>query len=78
MIDVTQSRLLFRSGKGGPWGCDSEEGAMSEQPNEPRQPDSIEKSSSKASGTDSRQPGKVRTDGETSVDEAIGTGDNVH
>ena len=53
--------------------CDSEEGAMTEQPNVPPQPDDIDESS-----TDSGQPGRVRTDGETTVDEAIGTGDNVH
>jgi hypothetical protein len=51
---------------------------MSEQPNVPRQPDGVDESTATATGTDSGQPGKVRTDGETTVDEAIGTGDNVH
>jgi hypothetical protein len=29
-------------------------------------------------GTDAGRPGDVRTQGETAVDEAMGTGDNVH
>ena len=51
---------------------------MSEQPNVPAQPDRADEASSTATGTDAGHPGKVRTDGETTVDEAIGTGDNVH
>jgi hypothetical protein len=49
---------------------------MSEQPNVPAQPDRADEATS--TGRDSGHPGKVRTDGETTVDEAIGTGDNVH
>ena len=51
---------------------------MTEQPNDPRQPDSDETSSPAAPGDDAGQHGKVRTQGETAVDEAMGTGDNVH
>lgn len=51
---------------------------MTEQPNVPRQPDSDETSSPAGPGDETGQPGKVRTQGETAVDEAMGTGDNVH
>jgi hypothetical protein len=52
---------------------------MSEQPTVPRQPASDEESPPAGGpGDDSSQPGKVRTQGETAVDEAMGTGDNVH
>jgi len=54
------------------------EGAMTEQPNVPTRPGSADESPSTPTGTDTGEHGKVRTDGETSVDEAIGTGDNVH
>ena len=51
---------------------------MTEQPKVPRQPDSDEESPPAGLGDDSGQPGKVRTQGETAEDEAMGTGDNVH
>jgi hypothetical protein len=51
---------------------------MTEQPNVPRQPATDEESPSPGPGDDPGQPGKVRTPGETAVDEAMGTGDNVH
>jgi len=50
---------------------------MTEQPKVPRQP-ATEEESPPARAEDSGQPGKVRTQGETAVDEAMGTGDNVH
>jgi hypothetical protein len=51
---------------------------MSEQRDVPPQSGSGDESPPATTGTDGEQHGKVRTDGETSVDEAIGTGDNVH
>jgi hypothetical protein len=51
---------------------------MTEQPNVPRQPASDEESTPAGPGDDRGQPGTVRTKGETAVDEAMGTGDNVH
>jgi hypothetical protein len=51
---------------------------MSERPDEPRQPGSADEPPPADTGSDTGPHGKVRTDGETSVDEAIGTGDNVH
>ena len=52
---------------------------MTEQPNGPRQPASDEEESTSAGAGDvPGQPGQVRTQGETAVDEAMGTGDNVH
>ena len=51
---------------------------MTEQPNVPRQPASDEESTPAGPGDDPGQPGTVRTQGETAVDEAMGTGDNVH
>jgi hypothetical protein len=51
---------------------------MTQQPNDPRQPAGEEEAQPAASGAESAQPGNVRTQGETAVDEAIGTGDNVH
>jgi hypothetical protein len=56
----------------------NEEDSMTEQPKVPRQPASDEESPPAGPGDDSGQPGKVRTQGETAVDEAMGTGDNVH
>jgi hypothetical protein len=50
---------------------------MTEQPNVPR-PEASDEESSAGPGDDSGQPGVVRTQGETAVDEAMGTGDNVH
>jgi hypothetical protein len=51
---------------------------MTEQPNVPRRPARDEESPAATPGDDSGRPGKVRTQGETAVDEAMGTGDNVH
>ena len=51
---------------------------MTEQPNVPRQPASNEESTPAGPVDDPGPPGKVRTQGETAVDEAMGTGDNVH
>jgi hypothetical protein len=50
---------------------------MSEQRDEPARPGSDEPP---ATGTDTpaAEHGAVRTQGETAVDDAIGTGDNVH
>jgi hypothetical protein len=50
---------------------------MTEQPNVPRQPVSEEESTPAGPGDDPGQPGMVRTQGETAVDEAMGTGDNA-
>jgi hypothetical protein len=50
---------------------------MTEEPTAPRQPASDEESTP-AGPDDGGQPGTVRTQGETAVDEAMGTGDNVH
>ena len=52
--------------------------SMTEQPNVPRQPASDEELSSPGPGDDAGRPGNVRTQGETAVDEAMATGDNVH
>ena len=51
---------------------------MTEQEKNPRQPASEEGSRPVGPGDDPGPPGKVRTQGETTVDEAMGTGDNVH
>jgi hypothetical protein len=51
---------------------------MTEQPSVPRQPARDEQPPPAGPGDDSGRPGNVRTQGETAVDEAIGTGDNVH
>jgi hypothetical protein len=51
---------------------------MTEQPNVPQQPAGDEQSPPADPSDASGQPGKVRTQGETAVDEAMGTGDNVH
>jgi hypothetical protein len=51
---------------------------MTEQPKVPRQPASNEESTPASPGDDPGLPGKVRTQGETAVDEAMGTSDNVH
>jgi len=65
-----------------PWGTmgkgATRRNSMTEQPKVPRQPASDEESPPAGPGDDSGQPGKVRTQGETAVDEAMGTGDNVH
>jgi hypothetical protein len=51
---------------------------MTEQPNGPDQPDTVDESAAERPGTEADRPGAVRTPGETAVDDAIGTGDNVH
>ena len=53
---------------------------MTEQPNVPEQPGSEDDSRAEGTGDRDRgqRPGVVRTAGETAVDDAIGTGDNVH
>jgi hypothetical protein len=48
---------------------------MTEQPNGPEQP--ARKEESTAEGTGERAD-RVRTEGETAVDDAMGAGDNVH
>ena len=49
---------------------------MSEQPNEPVRPDDEPPTTRPDPGA--AEHGAVRTQGETAVDEAMGTGDNVH
>jgi hypothetical protein len=51
---------------------------MTEQPNAPEQPTSEDESPAEGAGNQGRRPGRVRTEGETAVDDAMGTGDNVH
>jgi hypothetical protein len=51
---------------------------MTEQPNAPDQPGTTEESQTERRDDDSDRRGAVRTQGETAVDDAIGTGDNVH
>ena len=51
---------------------------MTEQPDVPRQPAGGEESPQAGAGDDAGRHGTVRTQGETTVDEAMGTGDNVH
>ena len=49
---------------------------MTEQPQAPQRPTDDEPPA--GAGSDAGERGKVRTDGETSVDDALGSGDNVH
>jgi hypothetical protein len=51
---------------------------MTEQPNVPRQPATDDEPPPAGPRDDAGQPGTVRTQGETAVDEAMGTGDNLH
>ena len=51
---------------------------MSEQPNVPVRPGSDDEPPGTRPGPDAAEHGAVRTQGETAVDEAMGTGDNVH
>jgi hypothetical protein len=51
---------------------------MTEQPKVPEQPGSEDESPAEGTGDRGQRPGAVRTAGETAVDDAIGTGDNVH
>ena len=55
----------------------NEEDSMTEQPKLPREPAGDEESPISGPG-DPGKHGNVRTQGETAVDEAMGTGDNVH
>jgi hypothetical protein len=49
---------------------------MTEQPQAPQRPADDE--SPPSAGSDAGEHEKVRTDGETRVDDALGSGDNVH
>jgi len=51
---------------------------MTEQPDDARPPAHDEEFAPAEPGDHTGQPGPVRTGGETAVDEAMGTGDNVH
>jgi hypothetical protein len=51
---------------------------MTEQPSVPEEPARDAESPAEDAGDRGRRPGAVRTSGETAVDDAIGTGDNVH
>lgn len=51
---------------------------MTEQPNAPEQPGGEDEAQAARTGDRGERPGTVRTAGETAVDDAIGTGDNVH
>ena len=51
---------------------------MSEQPNVPVQPGSDDEPPPTPTDTHAADRGAVRTQGETAVDDAIGTGDNGH
>jgi hypothetical protein len=51
---------------------------MSEQPNEPARPGSDDETRTTGTDADVVEHGSVRTQGETAVDDALGTGDNVH
>ena len=51
---------------------------MTEQPPVPQRPAGDDELRPPDAGSGAEQHGKVRTEGETSVDEAMGTGDNVH
>ncbi len=49
---------------------------MTEQPNVAREPAGEKKPPPAGGDDDSGRPGKVRTESETAVDEAMGTGDH--
>ena len=51
---------------------------MTEQPNVPDQAGTADDSQAERRDDDRDRHGAVRTQGETAVDDAIGTGDNVH
>ena len=51
---------------------------MTEQPSVPRQPAGDGEQPPPGSGEEPVPSANVRTQGETAVDEAIGTGDNLH
>lgn len=50
---------------------------MTEQPTEPREPADEAPASHASTGRDVDEPGGGRTEGETSVDEAMGAGDDA-
>jgi hypothetical protein len=51
---------------------------MTEQPKAPDQPGTPDDVQAERRDDDRDRHGTVRTQGETAVDDAIGTGDNVH
>ena len=51
---------------------------MTEQPKGPEQPGREDESPPDRTGERGGRPDRVRTEGETAVDDAMGTGDNVH
>ena len=51
---------------------------MSEQSNVPPTTGTDDEPPTPGTATGTGRPGDVRTQGETAVDEAMGTGDNVH
>jgi hypothetical protein len=51
---------------------------MTEQPNGPERPATADEARARRSADSGDRPGAVRTEGETAVDDALGTGDNVH
>jgi hypothetical protein len=51
---------------------------MTEQPQPPQRPTDDDQPRPAGAGSDAGEHGKVRTEGETSVDDALGSGDNVH
>ena len=51
---------------------------MSEQRDEPARPGSDDEPPAARTDSHAMEHGVVRTQGETAVDDAIGTGDNVH
>ena len=50
---------------------------MTEQ-SRPTEPETADEFTAERPGEHGDRPGAVRTQGETAVDDAIGTGDNVH
>jgi hypothetical protein len=59
-------------------GPDTRRDPMTEQPTVPQRPAGDDELRSPDAGSDAEPHGKVRTEGETSVDEAMGAGDNLH
>ena len=51
---------------------------MTEQPNVPAQPGGDDEPPATRTDTNAAEHGAVRTQGETAVDDAIGSGDNEH
>ena len=50
---------------------------MTEQPNPPDRPGTADESPEERSGNHADRPGPVRTQGETAVDDALGSGDDA-